>query len=144
MFNKPKVGERVGKKCLWCMENLALEKIVKDVEQTLLALGDRLISYTIGKTHDPNDRECYYQNKRYTHFCEICKGTPDEINQGEKYLIAYFDTHSILKDKKDNERGGGGGNPNADILYIAIRNKEKHINDIDGNILPQEYPIELK
>ena len=126
------------------MDTCVFEKIAKDVERTLLDLGDRLIAFTIGKTGNPNDRECDYQNMSYTHFCEICKGTPCEINQGEKHLIDFFERHPSLKDKKANERDGGGGNPNANVLYIAIKNKEYDINDIDGNILPIGYPIELQ
>ena len=126
------------------MDNYVFEKIVKDVEQTLLSLEDRLIAFTIGKTGNPNDRECYYQNKGYTHFCEICYGAHEQINQGEKCLIAYFGKHTTLKEKISNERSGGGGAPDADTLYIAIRNRERNIDDIDGNILPQGYPINLK
>ena len=125
------------------MEKGVFETIVKDVEQTLLGLDDRLIAFTIGKTENPSERECDYQNENYTHFCEICYGSPEDINQGEKDLIEYFDEHTTLKDKKANERGGGGGNPKANVLYIAIRNKENNIDSIDGNILPQGYPINL-
>lgn len=125
------------------MDNKVFQTIAKDVEQTLLDLGDRLTEFTIGKTEKPNDRECFYQNKFYTHFCEICKGTPEIINHYEKELIEYFEKHSTLKEKQANERDGGGGNPNADILYVAIKNKENDINEIDGNILPKDYPLKF-
>ena len=126
------------------MDNYVFKKIAKDLEQILLDLEDRLIAFNIGKTGNSNNREYDYQNKGYTHFCEICYGTPELINQGEKYLIAYFSEHASLKEKMANERGGGGGASDADLLYIAIRNRESNIDDIDGNILPQGYPINLK
>lgn len=117
--------------------------IANDIEKNLLDLGERLIEFTIGKTDNPNDRECDYQNKCYTHFCEICQGPPAIINQGEKFLIDYFANHATLKEKMGNERSGGAGNPKADILYVAIRNKESNIDDLDGSILPIGYPLKF-
>lgn len=119
------------------------EPIAIDIEQALLSLGDGLIEYVIGKTADSNSRECDYNNKGFTHFCEILYGKPEIINSGEKYLIEYFMNHSILKDSLGNERDGGAGNTEADTLYVVTKNTEKDINYIDGSILPNKYPIIL-
>lgn len=119
-------------------------RIAADVKQSLLELGDKLICFTIGKTDNPKDREYDYLNQDYTHFCVICKGSSDTINEGEKYLISYFMKHCTLKDKLTNERNGGGGNTLSDTLYIATKNTEETIDDLYGNILPTCYPINIE
>jgi len=56
--------------------------------------------------------------------------------------LIIFTHSSVLKDKCLNKISGGGGNENADTLYIALKCKVKTIDELDGDILDlKDYEI---
>lgn len=122
--------------------NEQIQSIIKDIEN--ICVDETIELFYIGKTADVNERECEHSNNGYTNFSEIAKGVPDEINKAEKELVSYF-LESLLKSKFDNENNGGGGNPEADTLYIVfVRKNIQDSDEIGGSLMPSNYPINLK
>lgn len=122
--------------------NKQIQSIIKDIEK--ICVDDTVERFYIGETADVNERECEQSNKGYANFSEIAKGVPDEINKAEKELISYF-LESSLKSKCGNKNNGGGGNSEADTLYIVfVRKNIQDPNEPDGSLMPSNYPINLK
>lgn len=122
--------------------NEQIQSIIKDIEN--ICSSNTIKQFYIGKTADVNERECEHSNNGYANFSEIAKGVPDEINKAEKELISYF-LESSLKSKCGNENNGGGGNSEADTLYIVfVRKNIQDPNEPDGSLMPSNYPINLK
>ena len=119
------------------------KNIIVDVGNTLLDIQDKLICFKFGKTKNPGSREYDYLCEGYNHFCIIGTGSSEMSNLGEKILVKHFVNHNVLKKWIQNKRDGGAGNPEADTLYIAINSNETNIDDIDGTVLPNYYPINL-
>lgn len=119
-----------------------IKSIIKDIEN--VCDGDTIKKFYIGKTDNVNDRECEHINNGYTNFSIIATGTPDIINNAEIALISYFQT-SPLKSKLANINNGGGGNTEADSLYIVfVRCNVEDISEVDGSLMPSGYPINIK
>ena len=119
-----------------------IKSIIKDIES--VCADDTIKNFYIGKTDDVNDRECEHLNNGYTNFSVIATGASDIINYTETALISYFRT-SRLKSKLDNINNGGGGNAEADTLYIVfVRCNVEDISDVDGSLMPSGYPINIK
>ena len=119
-----------------------IKSIIKDIEN--VCNGDTIKKFYIGKTDNVNDRECEHINNGYTNFSIIAKGASNIINNAEKELISYFQT-SRLKSKLVNINNGGGGNAEADTLYIVfVRCNVEDISEVDGSLMPSNYPINIK
>ena len=119
-----------------------IKSIIKDIES--VCADDTIKNFYIGKTNNVNDRECEHINNGYTNFSIIAKGTSKIINKAEKELISYFRT-SRLKSKLVNINNGGGGNAEADNLYIVfVRCNVEDISEVDGSLMPLGYPINIK
>lgn len=119
-----------------------IKSIIKDIEN--VCDGDTIKKFYIGKTDNVNDREFEHINNGYTNFSIIATGTPDIINHAEIALISYFQT-SRLKSKLVNINNGGGGNAEADTLYIVfVRCNVEDISEVDGSFMPSNYPINIK
>jgi len=119
-----------------------IKSIIKDIES--VCADDTIKNFYIGKTDDVNDRECEHLNNGYTNFSVIATGASDIINYTETALISYFRT-SRLKSKLDNINNGGGGNAEADTLYIVfVRCNVEDISEVDGSLMPSGYPINIK
>ncbi len=119
-----------------------IKSIIKDIES--VCADDTIKNFYIGKTDNVNDRECEHINNGYTNFSKIAKGTSKIINKAEKVLISYFRT-SRLKSKLDNINNGGGGNAEADTLYIVfVRCNVEDISEVDGSLMPSGYPINIE
>lgn len=119
-----------------------IKSIIKDIES--VCADDTIKNFYIGKTDDVNDRECEHINNGYTNFSVIAKGTSNIINNAEKELISYFQT-SRLKSKLVNINNGGGGNAEANTLYIVfVRCNVEDISEVDGSLMPSGYPINIK
>ena len=119
-----------------------IKSIIKDIER--VCADDTIKNFYIGKTDDVNDRECEHINNGYTNFSIIATGNPDIINDAEIALISYFRT-SPLKSKLANINNGGGGNTEADTLYIVfVRCNVEDISEVDGSLIPLNYPINIK
>ena len=95
-----------------------IKSIIKDIER--VCADDKIKNFYIGKTDDVNDRECEHINNGYTNFSIIAKGTSKIINKAEKELISYFQTSHLIS-KLANINNGGGGNAEADNLYIVCQ-----------------------
>lgn len=122
--------------------NEQIQSIIKDIEN--ICIDETIELFYIGKTADVNERECEHSNNGYTNFSEIAKGVPDAINKAEKELVSHF-LESPLKSKFDNENNGGGGNSEADTLYIVfVRKNIQDSDEIGGSLMPSNYPINLK
>ena len=119
-----------------------IKSIIKDIES--VCTDDTIKNFYIGKTDNVNDRECEHINNGYTNFSVIATGASDIINNAEKELISYFRT-SPLKSKLVNINNGGGGNAEADTLYIVfVRCNVEDISEVDGSLMPSNYPINIK
>ncbi|EEX17423.1 hypothetical protein [Prevotella veroralis] len=119
-----------------------IKSIIKDIER--VCADDTIKNFYIGKTDDVNDRECEHINNGYTNFSVIATGASDIINYTETALISYFRT-SRLKSKLVNINNGGGGNAEADNLYIVfVRCNVEDISEVDGSLMPPNYPIKIK
>ena len=119
-----------------------IKSIIKDIES--VCADNTIKNFYIGKTDDVNDRECEHINNGYTNFSIIAKGASDIINYTETALISYFRT-SPLKSKLVNINNGGGGNAEADTLYIVfVRCNVEDISEVDGRLMPPNYPINIK
>lgn len=119
-----------------------IKSIIKDIES--ICADDTIKNFYIGKTDDVNDRECEHINNGYTNFSIIATGASDIINYTETALISYFRT-SPLKSKLVNINNGGGGNAEADTLYIVfVRCNVEDISEVDGSLMPPNYPINIK
>jgi putative phosphopantetheine-binding protein len=119
-----------------------IKSIIKDIES--ICADDTIKNFYIGKTDNVNDRECEHINNGYTNFSIIAKGASDIINYTETALISYFRT-SPLKSKLVNINNGGGGNAEADTLYIVfVRCNVEDISEVDGRLMPPNYPINIK
>ena len=119
-----------------------IKSIIKDIES--ICADDTIKNFYIGKTDDVNDRECEHINNGYTNFSIIATGASDIINYTETALISYFRT-SPLKSKLVNINNGGGGNAEADTLYIVfVRCNVEDISEVDGSLMPLGYPINIK
>ena len=119
-----------------------IKSIIKDIES--VCADNTIKNFYIGKTDDVNDRECEHINNGYTNFSIIAKGASDIINYTETALISYFRT-SPLKSKLVNINNGGGGNAEADTLYIVfVRCNVEDISEVDGSLMPLGYPINIK
>ena len=119
-----------------------IKSIIKDIES--ICADDTIKNFYIGKTDNVNDRECEHINNGYTNFSIIAKGASDIINYTETALISYFRT-SPLKSKLVNITNGGGGNAEADTLYIVfVRCNVEDISEVDGRLMPPNYPINIK
>lgn len=119
-----------------------IKSIIKDIES--ICADDTIKNFYIGKTDNVNDRECEHINNGYTNFSIIAKGASDIINYTETALISYFRT-SPLKSKLVNINNGGGGNAEADTLYIVfVRCNVEDISEVDGSLMPSNYPINIK
>ena len=119
-----------------------IKSIIKDIES--ICADDTIKNFYIGKTDDVNDRECEHINNGYTNFSVIATGASDIINYTETALISYFRT-SRLKSKLVNINNGGGGNAEADTLYIVfVRCNVEDISEVDGSLMPSGYPINIK
>ena len=119
-----------------------IKSIIKDIES--ICADDTIKNFYIGKTDNVNDRECEHINNGYTNFSIIAKGASDIINYTETALISYLRT-SPLKSKLVNINNGGGGNAEADTLYIVfVRCNVEDISEVDGRLMPPNYPINIK
>ena len=95
-----------------------LKAILPSIEQQLSS--DEIMVFKIGKSDDPAKRFNQYEEP-YHYLDIIAKGDASKINKAEIDLINWATTHECLSIKCLNENNGGGGNPDATMLYIVSR-----------------------
>lgn len=123
------------------MNEEKLEEIKEWVEGKLGSFS-HLKKFKIGKTDKQENRFANgYQGEGYDKLLLLASGSPKAVNEGEMLLVDYFLNHSIWKDKCANERNGGGGNPNADHLYLVVDYEVDDINFLDEGLYQDEWEI---
>ena len=99
-------------------------------------------SFKIGKATSAKERFDDEEYRGYYYMSVIAVGDKDKINQAERDCIEYFTKKSAIKDKCNNQIGGGGGCPEATELYIAAkqfyRPDENDDNRFDQMLGPKE------
>lgn len=119
----------------------ALQTIIKAVEEKLKFRTD-FIEFKIGKTDDLEERKAQYQSEKYYYLWEIGYGTPNDVNMAEKAIIKYFRDKSPYKERCKNENDGGGGNPKADKLYLAVKPEKYEFEDLfDDSFEIETLPV---
>lgn len=83
---------------------------------------DSIQSFVIGKTDSIENRQNDERYKGYQLY-KIGEDSPDVINSLEKALILLSNVSEPYKSLHEKQIDGGGGNPNADKLYVAIKIK---------------------
>lgn len=83
---------------------------------------DGIKSFVIGKTESIESRQ---KDERYVGYelYQIAENIPEVVNGLEKALIRLFDVIEPYKSIHGKQIDGGGGNPSADKLYVAIETK---------------------
>lgn len=119
----------------------ALQTMINAVEEKLDFRTD-FIEFKIGKTDDIEKRKAQYRSEKYYYLWEIGYGTPSDVNMAEKALIEYFRDKSKNKERCKNENDGGGGNPQADKLYLAVKPEKYEIEDLlDDSFEIETLPV---
>ena len=119
-----------------------IKSIIKDIES--VCTDDTIKNFYIGKTDDVNDRECEHINDGYTNFSIIATGTPNKINNAEIELISYFRASPLIS-KLVTTNNGEESNIKAHTLYIVfVRCNVEDISEVDGSLMPSNYPINIK
>ena len=85
-------------------------------------VSDSILSFVIGKTENIEERQKDERYKGYQLHI-IAEDTPEVINSLEKALILLVGICESYKSLHENQIAGGGGNENANILYVAIKTK---------------------
>lgn len=94
------------------------------------------------KFSDGNLPDARYFNEMY----KLAEGEPETINQLEKDVIKYFNGNP----KMFNKNEGGGGNPNANVLYVLfhmefVGDENNAIQSIgnDDSPIAEGFPLNL-
>ena len=107
-----------------------LYSIIKDFIVNL-SKKSCLSAFYIGKSEDVDTREYQHCAEGFERTIEIAHSfSADKINEAEKYLISLFEEEKELPVTFDNKRGGGGGNPKANKLYVALHFKPKNVDEL--------------
>ena len=109
------------------------EKLFSKTKEFILNLSNKtcLASFYIGKAKDVEERQLKHLEEGYFCSIEIAKSSsPNQIDSAEKFLIAHF-KKEILPIIFDNDNNGGGGNPNADKLYVSLRFNIETIDELE-------------
>lgn len=97
-----------------------------------------LYSFYIGKSEDADLRAIQHQDEGYNKTVEIAHSNSSKIiDAAERFLINSF-KNAHLPVIFENKNEGGGGNPNADKLYVSLRfnfNSIDELNDTDEDNL---------
>lgn len=114
-----------------------LERLLALVKLELSHLPN-LQEFKIGKTTEPEERVKNYDG--YNYFNVIATGGSDMINHAEIYLI-----ENLREDSRClNINNGGGGNPNADKLYLIARYEPNSIEELQEDaIMVKGLPVTL-
>lgn len=77
-------------------------------------------SFVIGKTENILKRQ---DDERYLGYKlhKIAEDTPEVINCLEKAMILLVDVNDLYKSLHEEQIAGGGGNENANKLYVAVK-----------------------
>lgn len=122
----------------------ALETIIQEIEKKLKFRTD-FIEFKIGKTDDLDERRDKYRSEGYYYLWEIGCGTSSDINMAEKTLIEYFRDESPYRKRCKNKNDGGGGNPNANKLYLAVKPEKYEFEDLfDDSFEIGTLPIHIE
>ena len=116
----------------------SLEQLfIKTKDFILATFNNRcLSSFYIGKTDNIEQRELEHKKEGYWCTIEIAYSSSySTINMAECFLISKFKKEKDFPVKLENVNDGGGGNPNANKLYVALKFKPKDINDLDDDDL---------
>lgn len=81
---------------------------------------DCILSFVIGKTENIEERQKDERYKEYQ-LHTIAEDTPNVINSLEKALILIINVSEPYKSLHEEQIAGGGGNENANILYVAVK-----------------------
>lgn len=79
-----------------------------------------ILSFVIGKTENIEERQKDERYKGYQ-LHTIAVDTPNVINSLEKALIILISVSEPYKSLHEVQIAGGGGNENANTLYVAIK-----------------------
>lgn len=110
-----------------------LKELFQKTKDYVLDLNGRtcLSSFYIGKTADIVSRQMQHQDDGYYHSVEIAhSNSANVIDEAERYLIDRFKREQIPI-IFDNKNEGGGGNPDADKLYISLRFDVKTADELE-------------
>lgn len=103
-----------------------LQSLLSGIKQRLMKAD--ISSFKIGKTNNPKERFNQY-DEPYHYMDIIAQGDANKINTAEKDLIDWVNSHESLSAKCANINEGGGGNPDATMLYIVSRKAEAEIGE---------------
>lgn len=109
------------------------EELFCKTKEFILNLSSKtcLSSFYIGKAEDVEERQLKHAREGYFYSIEIAKSSsPNEIDNAEKFLITKF-KKEILPITFDNDNNGGGGNPQADRLYVSLRFNMTSADELD-------------
>lgn len=107
-------------------------KLLTKVKEFLLRLseGTCLVSFYIGKSEDVAMRELQHQEEGFCKSVEIAYSSSSaKIDKAERFLIDSFKKIE-MPIAFDNKNDGGGGNPQANKLYVSLRLKMKSDSDL--------------
>ncbi len=98
----------------------AAKVIVQQIEEAITKTKGWHPQVYIGKTQDAEKREKEHleENPPLLYFAILAEGSSQKISQLEKLCIEALSRSNKLQVL--NKNGGGGGNPLADILYVAF------------------------
>jgi len=109
------------------------KELFQKTKDYVLGLNGRtcLSSFYIGKTKDVVLRQIQHLDDGYYRSVEIAHSDSDNvIDEAERYLIDRFKKEEIHV-SFDNKNDGGGGNPNADKLYVSLRFDVETIDELE-------------
>ena len=109
------------------------EELFSKTKEFILNLSNKtcLSSFYIGKAKDVEERQLKHHSEGYFCSIEIAKSSsPNQIDIAEKFLIAQF-KREVLPITFDNDNNGGGGNPQADRLYLSLRFNMASADELD-------------
>lgn len=110
-----------------------LKELFQKTKDYVLDLNGRtcLSSFYIGKSKDVVSRQLQHQDDGYYQSVEIAYSDSSKvIDEAERYLIDGFKREQ-MPIVFDNKNEGGGGNPDADKLYISLRFDVKTVDELE-------------
>lgn len=98
--------------------------------KSLLNRYPNLVKFYIGKTSDYSRRYEEHADEGYKYLFPIAEGNAKVICEVEKLLLEIFKNYP----QNDNRRIGGG-DQNADKLYLAINAPIKYLDDLHDDLI---------
>lgn len=104
-----------------------IDELKKDVVN-LLSSHPTTTAYKIGKTSDIIRRFREYSLEGFQYLFPIATGSTEIIDEAEKELIEIFKNDDLCVNAQ-----AGGGDPGANLLYLAIKCNIKNIDDLNDD-----------